>query len=157
MRNHNHFNPRPPCGGRPGERRQQRAVSNFNPRPPCGGRPYALNATGITTIQFQSTPPVRGATFSRSCGIVRRRNFNPRPPCGGRPRGCPSGRERPHYFNPRPPCGGRLRREAVFRPSPYFNPRPPCGGRLLKFESLFGFSNNSCMVIRFLAAPSSLL
>ena len=30
-----------------------------------------------------------------------------------------------------------------------FNPRPPCGGRLLKFESLFGFSNNSCMVIRF--------
>ena len=39
----------------------------------------------------------------------------------------------------------------------YFNPRSPCGERLLKFESLFGFSNNSCMVIRFLAAPSSLL
>lgn len=39
----------------------------------------------------------------------------------------------------------------------YFNPRPPCGGRLLKFESLFGFSNNSCMVIRFFAAPSFLL
>lgn len=38
-----------------------------------------------------------------------------------------------------------------------FNPRSPCGERLLKFESLFGFSNNSCMVIRFLAAPSSLL
>ena len=36
-----------------------------------------------------------------------RPHFNPRPPCGERPRGCPSGRERPHYFNPRPPCGER--------------------------------------------------
>lgn len=38
-----------------------------------------------------------------------------------------------------------------------FQSTPPCGWRLLKFESLFGFSNNSCMVIGFLVAPSSLL
>ena len=57
-----------------------------------------------TTLEFQSTPPVRGATIEAA-------------------------------------------QENAFMSD--FNPRPPCGGRLLKFESLFGFSNNSCMVIRF--------
>ena len=35
-----YFNPRPPCGGRPGLCSHTRGhVHNFNPRPPCGGRP----------------------------------------------------------------------------------------------------------------------
>ena len=34
-----HFNPRPPCGGRPsGSHTPARAHTHFNPRPPCGGR-----------------------------------------------------------------------------------------------------------------------
>ena len=37
-RRHLHFNPRPPCGGRPGPPPIPRSARNFNPRPPCGGR-----------------------------------------------------------------------------------------------------------------------
>ena len=34
-----HFNPRPPCGGRPACRRVPHVRTRyFNPRPPCGGR-----------------------------------------------------------------------------------------------------------------------
>ena len=36
---------------------------HFNPRPPCGGRPTMMILTSTTMI-FQSTPPVRGATFA---------------------------------------------------------------------------------------------
>ena len=56
-----YFNPRPPCGGRPGAKRSRRwKNTHFNPRPPCGGRHLRL-----------TRPRERG-------------NFNPRPPCGGR-------------------------------------------------------------------------
>ena len=38
---------------------------------------------------FQSTPPVRGATFSAQLDGKYWADFNPRPPCGGRPKkGC---------------------------------------------------------------------
>ena len=33
-----HFNPRPPCGGRPLPFRSATWFRYFNPRPPCGGR-----------------------------------------------------------------------------------------------------------------------
>ena len=124
------FNPRPPCGGRPGLR--QRALpgeTDFNPRPPCGGRLGAWRTTEPSPWYF-----------------------NPRPPCGGRPqlgrtsqyivgisihaprvggdapmRACS---QAPRNFNPRPPCGGRLRANSAPHSSQvYFNPRPPCGGR----------------------------
>ena len=101
---------------------------------PRAGSDLYLLSRWIFTLAFQSTLPVRGATTTNS--VLRHIS---------------------RYFNPRSPCGERQR--TIFRISiiPYFNPRSPCGERLLKFESLFGFSNNSCMVIRFLAAPSSLL
>ena len=108
-------------------------LSDFNPRPPCGGRPDMIRWTCQAEI-FQSTPPVRGAT-----------------------EGAEKKQKKKNYFNPRPPCGGRRAAAYIQEVDSHFNPRPPCGGRLLKFESLFGFSNNSCMVIRFLAVPSSLL
>ena len=57
-----HFNPRPPCGGRPGVSNHQGGHKKyFNPRPPCGGRHVTL-LPRIARFQFQSTPPVRGAT-----------------------------------------------------------------------------------------------
>ena len=57
------FNPRGPCGPRPGgRRREKRPPRDFNPRGPCGPR-----------------PPPRPAR-------PRRRYFNPRGPCGPRPR-----------------------------------------------------------------------
>ena len=84
--------------------------------------------------KFQSTPPVRGATMTAIQSLIRDADFNPRPP-----------------------CGGRLLYTGVVTVLPLFQSTPPVRGATLKFESLFGFSNNSCMVIRFLAAPSSLL
>ena len=79
------FNPRPPCGGRrrawgigliPAHHISIHApraggdltrilfrapITDFNPRPPCGGR-LNLPAGNYNDKQFQSTPPVRGAT-----------------------------------------------------------------------------------------------
>ena len=101
--------------------------------------------------QFQSTPPVRGATKPPPVLPPPLEDFNPRPPCGGRRQHCPhrfqrhrisihaprAGGDRFHrgpcrgrcYFNPRPPCGGRLHPRNT-KPMPrHFNPRPPCGGR----------------------------
>ena len=81
------FNPRPPCGGRPspyaGDSWAERIsihapraggdpiicfifciCPDFNPRPPCGGRRFKPHYGGRFVQQFQSTPPVRGATFT---------------------------------------------------------------------------------------------
>ena len=127
-----------------------RRPDNFNPRPPCGGRPCPARRRK-RRWEFQSTPPVWGATLLAEGQEDILRHFNPRPPCGGRLR-CslspwrwtpfqstppvwgatpPSGALRPPaHFNPRPPCGGRPLTERSRRSSDiYFNPRPPCGGR----------------------------
>ena len=55
----------------------------FNPRPPCGGRQTSLNNSS-RCVEFQSTPPVWGATLPGTCSPPVPSNFNPRPPCGGR-------------------------------------------------------------------------
>ena len=79
---------------------------HFNPRPPRGGRPR-ITSIGDYTFRFQSTPPARGATdlllhHRDPAGIsihapreggddkIRKNfrtniDFNPRPPRGGRP------------------------------------------------------------------------
>ena len=79
--------------------------SCFNPRAPCGARP-TLVFVRVAVTAFQSTRPVRGATFiilmqvvplgvsihapragrdlRRSCRVPRHPSFNPRAPCGAR-------------------------------------------------------------------------
>ena len=58
-------------------------VSNFNPRPPCGGRPgYADCEMGGFSISIH-VPRVEDDTALFD-DLVRERDFNPRPPCGGR-------------------------------------------------------------------------
>ena len=146
----------PRAGGDRVEPERQTGIADFNPRPPCGGRPLS-GRRWPRRWRFQSTPPVRGATCAASTLPAPPTDFNPRPPCGGRP-----GREKRAAAHIQisihaPRAGGDAPTATANTLTADFNPRPPCGGRLLKFESLFGFSNNSCMVIRFLAAPSSLL
>ena len=58
-----HFNPRAPCGARPGGRLTQASRLDFNPRAPCGARLYALGHDDLPLL-FQSTRPMRGATLS---------------------------------------------------------------------------------------------
>ena len=77
-----HFNPRSPCGERPGVIRRERERRYFNPRSPCGER--------------QLRPAGAGAGG----------NFNPRSPCGERHGSMPHGSPLEN-FNPRSPCGER--------------------------------------------------
>ena len=100
-----HFNPRAPCGARPGRRalswhRQGISIHaprvgrdicplcrsfrrlNFNPRAPCGARPFFAVLAGAGII-FQSTRPVWGATISRLCGRARSPLFQSTRPVWG--------------------------------------------------------------------------
>ena len=136
-----HFNPRGPCGPRPGcqghPRRRNLFQSSrslrtatptacgprppllhFNPRGPCGPRPVSRMAVGLAT-SFQSSRSLRTATGCRAACPNRARDFNPRGPCGPRQAcyGSPAAR-RPN-FNPRGPCGprqGSRRRKKRSRP-----------------------------------------
>ncbi len=56
---------------------------HFNPRPPWGGRPSSCPNRSRHNI-FQSTPSVGRATSSTCRLSSKRRHFNPRPPWGGR-------------------------------------------------------------------------
>ena len=81
------FNPRAPCGARPLSRSVARSTFGFNPRAPCGARhladvrktlglcfnpraPCGARRRGTWAIseedKFQSTRPMRGATFASS-------------------------------------------------------------------------------------------
>ena len=123
---------------------------DFNPRAPCGARQIGLALTR-TSLIFQSTRPVRGATGP----VVERPkdpNISIHAPRAGRdpPDLRPGGGD--DHFNPRAPCGARrphrLRRVASAGisihapragrdgqrrlrhfPGAYFNPRAPCGAR----------------------------
>ena len=220
-----HFNPRSPCGERLHLRTEQRYHHHFNPRSPCGERLVMSAASWASSMLFQSTLPVRGATGldTPACNAERISIHAPR--AGSDHESMPSADTEGVFQSTLPvrgatwpfpdPCtcaeisihapragsdlclrapqkeidmisihapraGSDVRTEArhgvgqgisIHAPragsdgdrkirvdvQKHFNPRSPCGERLLKFESLFGFSNNSCMVIRFLAAPSSLL
>ena len=81
-----HFNPRTPCGVRPGYgTAPYSGCQYFNPRTPRGVRRQFPNGTLPTAASFQSTHPSRGAT-----GCFRGRgsgntHFNPRTPRGVRP------------------------------------------------------------------------
>ena len=83
----------------------QTFLHHFNPRPPCGGRPQ-VNFKAGGGLSFQSASSVWRTT---ACGRLCERPttyFNPRPPCGGRPSAKSTYCWRT-YLNPRPPCGGR--------------------------------------------------
>ena len=77
-----HFNPRHPCGWRPCSVPVLHRYPDFNPRHPCGWR-HDLTAYQCDEIIFQSTPPMRVATWSAS-DRLRISYFNPRHPCGWR-------------------------------------------------------------------------
>ena len=145
------FNPRSPCGERPGNSAGLMAGTSFQPTLPLRGAtlPYL---TYFFVLVFQPTLPLRGATSCCSGRWAASGGFNPRSPCGER-RGVGSCLPRPCSFNPRSPCGERPPRsstvcsglrfqptlplrgatlEVAFMPDEYdngFNPRSPCGER----------------------------
>ena len=152
------FYPRPPRGGRPGQRHCADHLQNFYPRPPRGGRPATALHRGKAAV-FLTTPTARRATFWRfrnglcdeisihalreegdplqspPCALLS--NFYPRPPRGGR---LLTQQEitQINDFYPRPPRGGRPGAGGACKGSGYFYPRPPRGGRLVRLIFLLG-------------------
>ena len=173
------FQSTPPARGATPEPEPDPApAEHFNPRPPRGGRRARLAPCTARVAPFQSTPPARGAThgYKPSCvifdisihapreggdrgpaeGQPDRRDFNPRPPRGGR-RDANSVGAAANEFQSTPPArgatpymqsgqfaknisihapreGGDARRVLEEPPSIYFNPRPPRGGRRKRIE-----------------------
>ena len=78
-----YFYPRPPRGGRPGDRRAGRLKCNFYPRPPRGGRRVVVDerdlreVISIHALREEGDP----SCSSRAAGASY---FYPRPPRGGR-------------------------------------------------------------------------
>ena len=103
------FNPRTPCGVRPARFPAATACSYFNPRTPCGVR-RKNDGNWRGEQRFQSTHPVRGATWQERARSTSRHNFNPRTPCGVR-RWIRLLLPGTTNFNPRAPCGARLFRQ----------------------------------------------
>ena len=125
------FNPRVPCGTRPGYNLcRQRYSLHFNPRVPCGTR----------------RPQIPGADAIE-------KNFNPRVPCGTRRALCykgvsmerisihasHAGRDWNYYnfsieistFQSTRPMRDATATSTVAYVTSHFNPRVPCGTRLL--------------------------
>ena len=108
---------------------QYKRIINFNPRSPCGERPGEVDM-GQNPIRFQSTLSLRRATSKGVFQGLRTGYFNPRSPCGERPDDFPVEYPvdeisihallaesdatyskfaiAPGNFNPRSPCGERL-------------------------------------------------
>ena len=98
--------PRAGCDQLHSHQHLKETISIHAPRAGCDSLAHFCD---VKLTRFQSTHPVRGATFSASTGPFRSGNFNPRTPCGVRPADDKSATFR-HYFNPRTPCGVRQRR-----------------------------------------------
>ena len=99
------FNPRSPCGERPGlrgvvhfqlgisihaprvgsdvsVRKEEFYGNNFNPRSPCGERPSSSRKKGLNCL-FQSTLPVWGATAQSLYGAAEDEEFQSTLPVWG--------------------------------------------------------------------------
>ena len=132
-------------------------IFNFNPRSPCGER-HHYHDCYRQKYKFQSTLPMRGATFLPSC-LVWILSFQSTLPMRGATVGVPVPAINAD-FNPRSPCGERLehyKEKVAFLISIHaphagsdgsadkvddgrmdFNPRSPCGERLA--EEGFNFT-----------------
>ena len=98
---------RPMRGATPTAPTPSLSRSYFNPRAPCGARPGPTgHRAGVGGISIHA--PHAGRDFFNFMPIFWHRHFNPRAPCGARPCGVPCTLPPAGYFNPRAPCGARL-------------------------------------------------
>ena len=146
-----YFNPRAPCGARPGSWQVYKDCDMISTHAPLAGRDSVCSLFVAMLLVFQPTRPLRGATIDNYCKNPYKListhaplagrdnthiaidkpliNFNPRAPCGARLSRCRCG-IRSKNFNPRAPCGARPATAGNMLESWYFNPRAPCGARL---------------------------
>ena len=96
---------------------------------PLAGRDLILQVIILLWALFQSTRPLRGATWILSFITSFLEYFNPRAPCGARLASAGTPCKEVCHFNPRAPCGARLLGLQCGELDIYFNPRAPCGAR----------------------------
>ena len=165
------FNPRAPCGarqhlgrhnhrqcpisihaplaGRDGVGFNQKLVVYISIHAPLAGRDRRDHPDCHGAPGFQSTRPLRGATFSGGVYTNQSAFQSTRPLRGA----TPSGLIRPPediYFNPRAPCGARLCFSVDDGADGNFNPRAPCGARQQKCTNCFAhFCDNRQVLSKF--------
>ena len=123
-----HFNPRSPCGERHDRDRHSGSRDAISIHAPRAGGDDVQYIHYSLFMEFQSTPPVRGATLYLRILQLGSRDFNPRPPCGGRLFSRHAAFAVLMDFNPRPPCGGRLVVEQINVTVKGFQSTPPVRG-----------------------------
>ncbi len=158
-RKKSYFNPRTPCGVRLAKSVYCRCNQlYFNPRTPCGVRLQLVELWLSAPNSFQSTHPMRGATYiavtvggsddisihapHAGCDLdaeemTRVTDISIHAPHAGCDKTtAPAGTHTLCHFNPRTPCG--VRRADVFRGNyaKDFNPRTPCGVRRVALSDL---------------------
>ena len=116
----------PRVGGDHADRRHRHGGIYFNPRPPCGGRRKRSDLRAAQS-EFQSTPPVWGATYAalQQRGL---RSISIHAPRVGGDSGPTHASAGSRYFNPRPPCGGRPERSFIRAGYDGFQSTPPVWG-----------------------------
>ena len=123
------FNPRAPCGARLDVLFLHALTRcDFNPRAPCGARRFRY-VTVAFVWSFQSTRPMRGATFY-ILPTMRARDISIHAPHAGRDAGDKyiTGSNCISIHAPLAGCDVEYIQHTVWF-SPYFNPRAPCGAR----------------------------
>ena len=123
------FNPRAPCGARLDVLfLHELTRCDFNPRTPCGARRFRY-VTVAFVWSFQSTRPMRGATFY-ILPTMRARDISIHAPHAGRDAGDKyiTGSNCISIHAPLAGCDVEHIQHTVWF-SPYFNPRAPCGAR----------------------------
>ena len=110
--------------------------SYFNPRAPCGARPGRSNQETMD-LRFQPTRPLRGATGRGGTPPRLPSHFNPRAPCGARPKAKGTGKHTITYFNPRAPCGARQRSTKPPARVRIFQPTRPLRGATQALQIIF--------------------
>ena len=121
-----HFNPRPPCGGRPNQTASRPAGRKFQSTAPVWG-PTRQGTSGSAWSRFQSTAPVWGPTLTTASWGWSATISIHGPRVGADPRkrpACPAG----WNFNPRPPCGGRRKPMPGRREDKIFQSTAPVWG-----------------------------
>ena len=78
-----HFNPRPPCGGRQSTRLERELAELFQSTPPVWGATSELCHRQLLPLKFQSTPPVWGATGDTMLLMASVMQFQSTPPVWG--------------------------------------------------------------------------
>ena len=124
--------PRAGCDRQPPQKRA--LCPNFNPRTPCGVRPCGLR--GLTTrLLFQSTHPVRGATFETVYDFAYT-EFQSTHPVRGATAARRLSRSNRRYFNPRTPCGVRQNNPRSRQKARQFQSTHPVRGATLTAGNL---------------------